>query len=298
MGTVLLGMFLFSMISCKKLSPLNPLGQYQEGIHIFEEGLISTQENQEGLSYISPQKDVIIFTRSDKNYEQSGLYISKFFKGQWTVPIKVNLTESSYEAGIAFSPDKSKAFFTNKFKIKEEDSTNLWNIWEIGLDGDYGFKKETAKPLKDPINSKNQDCCLTMNSNGDVYFSSNRDGTWDIYSADYVNHSFENIEKLDYPINTNESGEWPSHVNRANSVLWFSSIRKSGLGGDDIYVSHKRNDIWQEPILLSDSINSKFYEDSAFTTSDSTYFFFSSGKSFKEINGMNNIYVSKIHLEK
>ncbi|MBO0323009.1 hypothetical protein J0X14_11940 [Muricauda sp. CAU 1633] len=275
------------------MKPIDSLGQYQEGTHIFEEGLISTQENHEGLSYISPQKDVIIFTRSDKNYEQSGLYISRFLEGQWTVPTKIKLTESSYEAGIAFSPDKSKAFFTNKFKLKEGDSTNLWNIWEIELDEKYEFKKETAKPLVSPINSKYQDCCLTMNSNGNVYFSSNRDGTWDIYSAQYVNHSFERIEKLDHPINTNESGEWPSHISRSNSVLWFSSIRKSGIGGDDIYISHKSKGSWQEPILLNDSINSKFYEDSAFITADSSHFFFSSGKPFREINGMSNIYVSK-----
>ena len=296
-GTLLSGLSLFFLLSCGREKHLNPLEKYQQGISIFEEGLISTKENHEGLSYISLEKEVVIFTRSDKNYKESGLFISKFLNNQWTPPEKLILTQSTYEAGITFSPDKSKAYFTNKFRLKNGDSTNLWNIWEIALEANYHFLKETAKPLESPINSEYQDCCLVMNANGNAYFSSNREGTWDIYSADYMNHSFENIQKLNHPINTNESGEWPSHINQSNSVLWFSSIRKYGLGGDDIYLSHKNNSSWQKPILLSDSINTKFYEDSYLITPDDNYFFFSSGRPFKEIKGINNIYLSKI-LEK
>lgn len=297
-GSVLLGIFLLPISSCGPGKSSDALLQYARGVTLFEEGLISTKENHEGLSYISPQKDVIIFTRSDKKYTKSNLYISRFSNNQWTPPTKLELTKSDYEAGIAFSPDYSKAFFTNKFQLKNGDSTNLWNIWEIEHDGKYHFLEKTAKPLGNPINSEYQDCCLTMNSNGSAYFSSNRDGTWDIYSADYVNHSFQNIQKLKHPINTDESGEWPSHINQANSVLLFSSIRKNGLGGDDIYMSHKKNGAWQKPILLGDSINSKFYEDSASVTLDSSYFFFSSGKPFDEIEGVNNIYISKIQPKK
>lgn len=258
---------------------------------VFEEGLISTQENHEGLSHISKSKDLIIFTRSDKNFETSGLYISKYANDHWSVPGKLELTGSTYEAGISFSPKMDKAFFTNKSKLKNGDSTNLWNIWEVEVVHPYKFIPNTAKPVGGSINSEFQDCCLTLNSNGNVYFASDRDGSWDIYSAEYVDGTFKNVQKIGAPINLSTSGEWPSYVNDDNSVLYFSSIRKNGMGGDDIYVSHKKNGKWQEPKLLGNPINTTSYEDGFMPCPDGKYLFFSSWRNTSTSKGVSNIHV-------
>lgn len=292
-GTALLrlGAMTLLFISCNTMAPLDSLIQYGATPQVFEEGLISTSENHEGLSYISKNKDLIFFTRSSKNFDESGIYISRFTNAKWEVPKKLVLTSSTYEAGIAFSPSMDKAFFTNKAKLKNGDSTDLWSIWEVDVARPYNFISETARPLGAPVNSKSQDCCLTINGNGRAYFSSNRDGTWDIYSADYVGNSFKNVKKMDAPINLPNSGEWPSHVSNDDSILYFSSIRESGFGGDDIYVSHKKNGKWQEPVLLKEPINTKYYEDGMISTIDGSHFFFSSWKSTAKSKNLSNIYI-------
>ncbi|MEO0573302.1 MAG: hypothetical protein AAF039_16465 [Bacteroidota bacterium] len=280
--------------SCEHIKGKNSLDSYIGlDIAIFEEGIISTNDHHEGLSYISPNGDIAIFTRSAKDFSESALYLSRYSDNTWTSPQKIALGNGNYHAGLTFSPDGKKAFYTNKIAVKGRDSIDLWNVWEIEVKKDLEFLSQTAVPVSSMINSDRQDCCLTINSNGKTFFSSDRDGTWDVYTADYVDGSFVNIKKMKYPINRDDSGEWPSHISEDNSTLLFSSIRKNGLGGDDIYVSHFSEGSWQTPTLLNDSVNSKSYEDSAKFTYDNKFLFFASWRDSEFSKGVSNIYIKK-----
>lgn len=284
----------FMFLSCNNHRRTNSLDKYgNTGIEIFEKGIISTSGHHEGLSYLSPERDVAIFTRSTKNFSESGIYISKFSDNEWSTPEKINLGNGNYQAGLAFSPDGKKAFFTNKIAITDRDSTNLWNVWEIEVNDNLEFMEQTAKPITSTINSESQDCCLTMNSNGKAFFSSDRDGTWDIYTADYISGSFLNIQKLKPPINHVDSGEWPSYISENGRSLYFSSIRTNGFGGDDIYVSNFSEGSWQAPKLMNEPINSASYEDSAILTKDHQFLFFASWRDSEFSKGVSNIYIQK-----
>jgi hypothetical protein len=285
-------MILLLFQSCKYLKKEPSLEKYGN-IEIFEKGTISTQHYHEGLSFISPRRDFLIFTRSTKDFTESGIYTSKYQNKTWSQAKKIDLGKGNYDAGWTFAPDGKKAFFTKKVFVEGRKSGDLWNIWEIKVNEDFEFLSETVKLVEDQINSNAKDCCLTMDSMGNAFFSSDRDGSWNMYSANYSNGTFSNINKLKYPLNKDDSGEWPSYFDENTSSLFFSSIRKNGHGGDDIYVAKLTNGTWEEPILLDQPVNSTSYEDSARLTEDNGYLFFSSWRDSEFSTGVSNIYIKK-----
>jgi len=63
-----------------------------------------------------------------------------------------------------------------------------------------------------------------------------------------------------------------------DSILIFSSNRKDGYGGLDIYYTKKLNDVWEEPINLGPEINGPFDEIAPFLTLNGQKLFFSSNR--------------------
>jgi hypothetical protein len=63
-----------------------------------------------------------------------------------------------------------------------------------------------------------------------------------------------------------------------NNTLIFSSKRKGGYGGYDLYISVKKDGEWDTPINLGPTVNSKYDEVSAFLTKSGTRLFYSSNR--------------------
>ena len=99
---------------------------------------------------------------------------------------------------------------------------------------------------------------------GDLYYSTLSDGTW------------SKLVKLNDNINTKY---WESHacLTRNNDTLYFTSNRKGGYGGLDIYFSTKdKSDQWTSPVNLGPVINTIYNEETPFITSDGNTLYFSS----------------------
>ena len=104
----------------------------------------------------------------------------------------------------------------------------------------------------------------------------------------------DKVVKL-YICSKNQSGEWsvpeelPEPINSRfqqtygclspdGKLLYFTSDRKGGYGGTDIYVSeNKGNNIWGIPINLGDEINTPYNEESPFMQENGVLLFCSEG---------------------
>ncbi|MEM9545121.1 MAG: OmpA family protein [Bacteroidota bacterium] len=80
-----------------------------------------------------------------------------------------------------------------------------------------------------------------------------------------------------------------------NNTMLFSSKRKGGYGGYDLYVSLKKDGIWEAPVNLGPEINSKYDEVDPYLTKSGTKLFFSSDRI--ESFGDFDIYVSEYGIE-
>jgi hypothetical protein len=105
----------------------------------------------------------------------------------------------------------------------------------------------------------------------------NNDGN--IYMSEFKNGKWQTATKLNKNIN---SSRWESHavMNKDETKLYFTSARKGGQGGLDLYVSERddRTKDWSVPQGLSDIINTDMHEETPFLLEQQNQLYFGSEK--------------------
>lgn len=98
----------------------------------------------------------------------------------------------------------------------------------------------------------------------------------DIYVSHFDGDMWNPVEKLGKPINSNNV-ESHAGISTDGNILYFTSNRKNGLGGLDIYRSRKNaKGKWEEPENLGNTINTKYNENTPFIMEDGKTLFFAS----------------------
>ncbi len=146
-------------------------------------------------------------------------------------------------------------------------------------------KWEKATNLGEPVNTSTHESIVSISvdkkmmiiykdvRNGDLYISYFRDGMW------------QEPEPLPKPINSKYS-EKSAVFSPDGKTIYFTSNRKGGPGGLDIWVSHwdDNKNRWSKPVPLSDSVNTPYDEDGLFLHPDGKTLYFSS-KGHNSIGG-------------
>lgn len=264
------------LFSCQKNNP-----------ELLAPGQINTPDSHESINYITENGDSIYFTRASKNYSSSNIMLAVKTPDGWTAQKLFPQTDQDYNADFTILPSGNLAFFTSKQSPIDSIFSDEWNIWSIQkINGGWDINSKSI--VSRGINSDAAECCLKVNSNGDIYFASERANSWDIYSAKWTGQKAENIERVQNL--SSDKMEWPSFISNDNTFLLMSSIRPDGIGGDDIYYSIKSGKNWSSPILLDTLFNTSQYEDSALYKEGQLYF--SSKKSAPNFSEeVSNIYV-------
>ena len=146
-------------------------------------------------------------------------------------------------------------FFSEKIDGVWQPPRNI--IPELGVDGDV---YPTA---------------LSWDGNTMIIYR-NDDFVGNLYVSRYENGKWTAMEKLGDNINTKY---WESHgsFSKDGNRLYFTSNRKGGFGGLDIYVSEKQpNGSWGIPVNLGPTINSRYNEETPFITENGKILYFSS----------------------
>ena len=109
-----------------------------------------------------------------------------------------------------------------------------------------------------------------------LFIYRNDNFTGNLYTSSYVNGKWSPLTKLNEHINTKY---WESHasLNKAGDTLYFTSNRKEGYGGLDIYYSVKgSNHDWGRAVNLGATVNTPYNEETPFITADGKTLYFSS----------------------
>ena len=117
-----------------------------------------------------------------------------------------------------------------------------------------------------------------------MYYGSNRDNInrrkrdFDIFKSSFNKGQFEKGKKLGPSINT-KYYEADVFVAPDESYLIFCSIKKSGLGIGDLYISFKQDNLeWSPAINMGAPVNTEGHELCPFVTKDGKYLFYTSNK--------------------
>ncbi len=191
----------------------------------------------------------------------------------------INTREDEYWPSI--SADGSKLVFTRQDNPGENPSNSvlLQEDFYISIYSDTLWNKSfNAGP---PLNTIQNEGAQSLSSDGnymyftscdrrggmgscDIYFSSNNEGRW------------SEPANLRSPVNTPGWESQPS-ISADGRTLFFSSSRKGGIGGKDLWYSHLNDkNIWSVPVNLGEGINTPGDEMSPFIHFDGRTLYFAS----------------------
>ena len=242
-------------------------------ILVFFSGIISAQESIEikhlstainsigaELNFFQDEKDHAFFTaiREDNNNYFSSIYHSNFQLDQWSKGSYFHPFNSDYlQSGNLFITKDKIAYFT----FCKGESCVIYRS---------KFKKQKwtkPKRLDERINkigsTSTQPNIAIIDSKKYLYFVSDREGGYgglDIWiSTIDENGNFGNPVNLGNKINS-KANEITPFFNQNDGKLYFSSDRKNGMGGFDIYKAKGNLTLWGIPVLLAEPFNTSFDE--------------------------------------
>ena len=174
--------------------------------------------------------------------------------------------------------------FSNIRPVLSEDGNSMVYVSKLKFYDAVFYTKKVDGQWAEPVNITPQ-----LKSDGDFYscFLSH-DGTIlilykndkynrDLYISHLVNGRWSVPEKLNKHINSKYNETFAS-ISSDGKTLYFTSDRKGGYGGLDIYKSNfdKKTNDWGEPINLGSRINTEFNEEAPVICENDTVLYFSS----------------------
>jgi len=198
---------------------------------------------------------------------------------------EINTTYDEYMPAI--TADESTLIFTRKIDNNEDFYQS------IKVDGNW----QTATYLSNQINTpRYNEGAQSISQDGKVLFFTgcNRPdgmGRCDIYISQKKGNDWSKPFDMPPPINTTGWESQPS-ISADGRTLYFTSNRKGGYGGYDIWKSTLSDKGWSQPENLGPNINTSMDEQSAFIhPDDSTLYFCSNG--WPGLGGM-DLFVSRL----
>ncbi|MBR8535966.1 PD40 domain-containing protein [Carboxylicivirga sediminis] len=126
------------------------------------------------------------------------------------------------------------------------------------------------------INTNKYDATCSLSSDGQSLIIYRNEGNGNLYISQQSNNKWSEPQKLPKPINSAYEESHASLSLDGNSIV-FTSTRPGGLGGKDIYISHKLpTGDWGKASLLSSAVNTPLNEESPFLSYDGQTLFFAS----------------------
>lgn len=231
--------------------------------------------------------------------EDSDVYLQQCYNAQKYMANALDVTITNMGSDInskyddknpCITADAAKLVFTTRRPETTSDLTDIEgdgkyfeNVYVATLDSaTRTFTK--ASGAGNTINGKAHDACTSISPDGKLLFlykndvNDNASRGGNVFVSKLLNGKWKTPEALGKPINTTY---WEGGVciSPDGKRYFFTSERKGGYGGSDIWMVERKNKKeWGKPVNLGPEVNSKFDEAGMFLAPDGkTLFFCSNG---------------------
>ncbi|MFO7999652.1 MAG: hypothetical protein R6U46_00300 [Marinilabilia sp.] len=187
-----------------------------------------------------------------------------------------NLNSPHYDHSPVILHDESTVYFTSNRPLESQDADGPYfeNIFESQWRNGQWTEPEVLDIPGDPL-AHRATVGLTPDGQGLVFFQ-NDGQNGSLFITRRTFDGWKDPEPLPAPINSNHHESHASFSNNGNTI-YFSSDRPGGMGGKDIYISHKLPDgSWGEPLNAGENINTPHDEEGPFIHADNETLYFSS----------------------
>lgn len=224
----------------------SPDGDYNEDIFITKkengkwqkpQGLadLNTIDNDAAISISADGRQLFLFKQDDA--DKGDIYVSYFENGKFSPPVKLRgeVNSSSWEGSISQSTDGKRIYFASE-RPGGKGGKDLYVAFKMA-DGSWGNVKNLGDKINTPLD---EDSPFIHPDGRALIFSSeghNSMGDFDIFLSDLdeVDSTWKVPVNVGYPVNTPDDDLF--YVLSADGKRgYYSSAKKDGLGGQDIYV--------------------------------------------------------------
>lgn len=172
--------------------------------------------------------------------------------------------------------DGEQILFTKRDGIGNNHKEDIFMAF-VSPDGDWSKPQGIAETINSPYNEGT--CTVTADGNILIYTSCDApdsQGSCDLYIAYKLNGRWQRPKNMGKNVNSRSWDSQPS-LSADGRILFFSSNRNGGFGGNDIWYSYMQNDgTWAEAKNLGRVVNTPKDEISPFIFFNNEILFFSS----------------------
>ncbi|GMQ29335.1 OmpA family protein [Algoriphagus confluentis] len=186
------------------------------------------------------------------------------------------LNEFQLQYFPVLTADGNQILFTKRDGTGNFDKEDIYTAF-IKEDGGWTPPQGISQTINSPYNEGT--CSVTADGNILIYTSCDApdsQGSCDLYIAYRVNGAWQRPNNMGPKVNSRSWDSQPS-LSADGRLLFFSSNRKGGYGGNDIWYSVRQNDgSWSEAKNLGSTLNTPKDEISPFMFFNNEILFFSS----------------------
>jgi len=222
---------------------------------------------------LSPQGDELYSTVTSPANQFAAIITSRKVDGTWTPPAIASFSGTWSDIEPMFTPDGQRLWFSSTRPKPDRDGDD-WDLWYMERTAD-GWSAPVNPGA--PINSEANEFYPSIASNGNVYFTAERDigeGSEDILRAVWEDGRYSRIESIGPGVNTG-GFEFNAFVAPDESYVLFSAQggRADAIGGGDLYLSRRSEDGTFAPAkILPEGINSAVLDYCPFVHDGRLYF--------------------------
>lgn len=236
------------------------------------EGVISTPNDEFGGS-ISPDGTEIYFDVTVPPHYLYTMCVSRLVRGAWSKPEVLPFSGQYRDSDPVLSPDGKTLLFASDRPLAGSRGKSFY-IWAAQKTAN-GW--DQPRPLEGAVNSEGSQVFASVSNNGDLYFTSDRKGQFDIYRSRLVNGKYPDAEDLGPTINGPAISSLEAFVAPDESYLLIGSFgRQPGYGNSDLFISYNEGGSWSAPKNLGPAINTLAREYSPRVTADGKWLVFTS----------------------
>ena len=249
---------------------------------LFLPGIV-TSDSLDFNAAFSPDGKRFYFSRSSRGKWM--ICMTELKDGSWSKPQLASFSEPEYSQADPFITSDGTVYYISNRPRHAGDTIPDFDIWFVRPLSDSAW---TEPENLMSINTDSTEYYVSLASNGNLYFASNREGTigsHDLYVSQFVDGSYTTPMNLGPAINSDKMEHDPM-ISPDERYLIFTSVnRADSFGEGDLYYSEFTSQgSWEPAKNMGSLFNTPTYEYCAFITPDNRYFFYSSNFDVKWIS--------------
>lgn len=240
----------------------------------FGESVFGLNGGDYGIT-LAPDGQSIFFTRAMPTTNSEAIYFTRRAAGGWTEPAVAPFSGSFHDKEPYFSPDGRRLYFASRRPQRGSSERRDFDIWYVARHGE-GWGEPHWFEI---VSSTYDDDYPAVAEDGTFVFGRNdASGNVDLWIAEPRGNEWSAPRPLPRPINSVYADADPWISPDGGSIVFTSPRLVDGSQGQgDLYIAHRRDDSWTDPVPLGLQVNTIAHEYGPALSADGQSFYFSRG---------------------